>query len=279
MIYKAKFSNSFYEGNREGLINQIEECFKNKFGPKKKNIDKGKAIIVPHAGYMFSGPCMAYGYASLDKSKTIIIFGTNHLGIGKEGFILPKSVEGVELPIGRIYFDKELMEKISGLNFVEKNDLIVNEHSIEVQLPFIKYLSDSKVVPILINTFDKLKMAYFIDEILRIDNFSFVFTSDFTHYGVVYGFVPFEEEGKKLKEKIYLLDREIIENICNLDIENFEKNVKKTTVCGSNVLMLSMVLAKKINLKPYLLTYYTSGDITKDYSRGAIVGYASFVFK
>jgi len=279
MITKARFAGSFYSGGKESLIRQIEECFKSKFGPKKKEIDEVKAIIVPHAGYIFSGPCMAFGYACLDKTKNIVIFATNHRGIGKEAFVLPETIEGIELPIGKIYFDKEIIKKIGQLNFVERNDSIIYEHSIEVQLPFIKYLSNSKVIPILVNTFDKVKMAYIIDEILKIGDFSFVFTSDFTHYGIAYGFVPFEEEGKKLKEKIYLLDKEIIDNICSLDIENFEKNVKKTTVCGSNVLMLSMILAKKIGLKPYLLSYYTSGDITKNYSKEAIVGYASIVFK
>jgi AmmeMemoRadiSam system protein B len=279
MLCRARFANSFYEGNKEALIKQIEKCFKNKFGPKKKEIGKARAIIVPHAGYVFSGPCAAYGYASLDKSKTIVIWGTNHRRIGKEAFILPDSVEGIELPIGKVNFDRDLIKKIHQLDFVEKNNKIVEEHSIEVQLPFIKYLSNSKVIPILVNTSDEVKMSYFIDEILKLGDFSFVFTSDFTHYGIAYGFVPFEEEGKRLKEKIYLLDKEVIDNICNLDIENFKKSVKKANVCGGNVLLLSIILAKKMNLKPYLLIYYTSGDVVKDYGKEAIVGYASFVFK
>lgn len=270
---KAKFAGFFYEKNKEQLIKQIKKCFKHKFCIKK-NIG-ARAAIVAHAGYNFSGPSMATSYSALGNFDKIILFATNHNFFSSSHFIIPNKIKGIELPNGKIkffYFD---------IPYSQKNDYaILNEHSIEVQLPFIKYLNENaEVFPIIVNTSDLAIINEAINRILEKDNFKFIFTSDFTHYGINYGFTPFEEKGKKLIEKIYLLDKEIIEKIISLDIETFLKETKKTTICGVNVIACSIELSKKINLKPILLSYYTSAEITKNLNEFAIVGYASIVFK
>ncbi|MEM2772236.1 MAG: AmmeMemoRadiSam system protein B [Candidatus Pacearchaeota archaeon] len=268
---KSKFSGFFYEKNEKELIKQIKKFFSK---VKTQNIN-AKAIITAHAGYNFSGLAMATSYKALGDFDKIVLFATNHNFPSSSHFIIPNKIKGIELPLGKIkffYFD---------IPYTKKDDnAIINEHSIEVQLPFIKYLNENaEVFPIIVNTYDLSIISMIIDKILEKDNFKFVFTSDFTHYGINYGFVPFEEKGKKLIEKIHLLDKEIIEKIILLDIENFIQESKKTTICGSNVIACSIELAKKLNLKPILLNYYTSAEVTKDYNEFAIVGYASIAFK
>jgi len=278
MVYiKARFAGMFYEKSKEALLKQLENCFFHEYGPKDEKSLNAKAVIVPHAGYIYSGPAMAHAYRALGKIDKAIIFGTNHSAKGTEPFILPNKLKGYELPNGKIE-----IEKIDLDISAERNDeIIANEHSIEVQLPFIKYLNENaKIFPIIVNTFNLEEISYLIDKILEANNgFKFIFSSDFTHYGIQYGFAPFEAQGKKLIEKIHLLDKACIEKIFSLNATEFEKEARKTTICGVNVIMASIELAKKLNLKPILLKYYTSAEITKSYDNFAIVSYASIAFR
>lgn len=289
---KARFAGSFYEKNKEKLIKQIEECINHKFGPGKKELKiNGRAVIVGHAGYAFSGPSMAYCYAALKENERIFIFATNHRGKGnKDLIVLPKAVRSIEIPNGNISIDRDAWEKFRLIlsEYVEENEEIFkNEHSWEVQLPFIKYFfPKSKILPVIVNTYDKDKLYYFAEKTLEIDkslgkNSCFVFTSDFTHYGIAYGFVPYDVSGKSLKEKIYLYDKQCIDKIISLDVEGFENEARKTTVCGVAPIMLAINLAKIEKLSPMLLSYYTSSDIINDYDyvSHAIVGYAGIVFR
>jgi AmmeMemoRadiSam system protein B len=99
-------------------------------------------------------------------------------------------------------------------------------------------------------------------------------SSDFTHYGSNYGYVPFSSD---VKERIYKLDRDAIELIKNKDAAGFADYVYKTgaTICGQLpiILLLKTILFKKALLEQY----YTSGDITDDYANS--VSYASIVFR
>ncbi|MEM4318333.1 MAG: AmmeMemoRadiSam system protein B [Candidatus Pacearchaeota archaeon] len=277
-LLNAKFAGLFYESEKEKLWQQLQRLFR----IKDKKERKSKAIITSHAGYEFSGKGMASAYATAIDFERVFIFGTNHRGSGVKDFILP-SAEGFKNCLGKIEFDKVFIDSFPS-EIVEKNNAAINaEHSIEVHLPFLQYLKNSfKLVPMIVNTGEKERLGYFVSLIKNEikDNDLLVFSSDFTHYGFNYGFTPFSEKGKKLKEKIYQLDKNAIDKILALDYEGFENEALKTTICGTNVIKLAILMARELKLKPMLISYYTSSDITKDYDyvANAIVGYASIGF-
>lgn len=288
MERKAVFAGQFYPKTFGELDNSIRKSFLSKLGPgefpvkaRNRNIS---GIIVPHAGYQFSGACAAWAYKELGESKladVYIVIGTNHSGIGSD--FSTCLFEDWETPFGNIdinsSFGKALVSKCPLL----KNELEpeMNEHSVEVQLPFLQYvnksvLRDISFVPILVKSHDYKDICKLADAIADTDKkICVIGSSDFTHYGRDYGFVPF---AFSKKENLYALDGKALELIKKMDTKGFLEYSKKTTICGSGAIALTMEVCKNFGIKKgNLLCYYTSGDILNDYTNA--VGYASFAFE
>jgi len=281
---QAKFAGLFYEKGEVSLKNQIEGCFLDKRGPgalpikhKKSSI---QAIIAPHAGYIYSGPCAAWSYSDLAKMELadlFIIIGPSYLS-HESGF----SMETYETPLGMIRVEQQFARMLSEKGNIKQNKAIFEgEHCIEVQLPFLQYIYKKqaekiKILPILLSHDADLKaLALDLKELL-VDTGKkvvFIISSDFTHYGRNYHHVPFSTD---VKQKIYDLDGEAIELIKKMDSKGFADYVKKNmmTICGSIPIqfLLEMIDSNKIKLNQY----YTSGDISKDYKNS--VSYASITF-
>ncbi len=283
------FDGQFYEGSFERLDKQIKDCFIDKFGPSlplQKRTKNIKAVIAPHAGYMFSGPCQAWAYKEIAESKlpdVFVILGTNHTGLGARFSTL---LDDFETPFGIIkvdkQFGKELMKKFKLLKNDEK--AYSSEHSIEVQLPFLQFvnkdeLTKVRILPILIQdvSFDLLKELGEAIGKIKDKKIIIIASSDFTHYGYNYGYLPFTENKK---ENMYELDNKAIDFIKKLDSEGFlnYKKEKMATICGYNAIIALIEACKSLKVKNgKLLKYYTSGDISKDYNN--MVGYAAMVFE
>lgn len=164
-----------------------------------------------------------------------------------------------------------------------KNELEpeMSEHSIEVQLPFLQYvnkdrLKDVAFIPILIKSYDYKNICKLADAIADTDKrICIIGSSDFTHYGRDYGFVPF---AFSKKENLYNLDGKALEYVKKMDSKGFLEYSKKTTICGAGAIAATMEVCKNFGIKKSnLLCYYTSGDILNDYTNA--VGYASFSFE
>jgi len=282
-MIKPIVAGQFYAATFSELNKQIEECFNSKFGPgalplkrKEKEI---LGVIVPHAGYMFSGPCAAWAYKEIAESRfaeRYIILGPDHNGICSN---LTTSLEDWETPFGIVKCDKsfiiELLEKCED---IKKG--VIMEHSIEVQLPFLQYvckdrLKDLKIVPIVVpRRYNFKKIA---ERIVEIDkDVCIIISSDFTHYGPQYLYTPFTID---VKNKMYKLDGGAIELIKKLDPDRFLEYVdrKRATICGANPIAFGMEIINLLGVKRCeLLRYYTSGDIIGDYTNA--VGYAAMKF-
>ncbi len=269
---KEFVKGQFYEAERDDLIEQIKECFLH--GPGeilgKKEVKKLYGLIAPHAGYVFSGQCQAHAYKKVVNSdeKVFVIIGVNHRGSGN--FI---SIEDWQTPLGKVEVDKDYVRKIlDKCDFIKlSNEEHRYEHSIEVQLPFLQYVKkDFKIVPIILSEYSIYKdLAKVLDKGLVIAS------SDFTHYGFSYSYVPFSSN---IKENMYKLDRKAIDYILKLDSEGFLKFVKDNdaTICGYAAILTVIEVAKLRGAKKgELLKYYTSGDIT---NYDTAVGYAGIVF-
>lgn len=267
----ATFAGLFYEKNSDSLNKQIEECFKDKKGPRNFNLKRSKkifAVISPHAGYIYSGAAMAHAYKEIAEAEfadTYVIVGTDHTGIGNS-----ICLDDFETPFGIIRVDKDYCKQLIEKGF--KQDKMLNEHSIEVQLPFLQFVSkdrlkDLRIVPIVTNSLVEFPEA---DK-----NIVFISSSDFTHYGINYGYTPFLFNKKK---HMYELDKKAIEFIKNLDVRGFLEYINNTgaTICGYNSIASVINHCKYHGAKKAtLLKYYTSGDVVNNYMNA--VGYASMV--
>lgn len=319
-------AGTFYESDEIRLIKQIEGCFLSEFGPGKlpkksyvSNISsekKGKnekivktiSAIIPHAGYSCSGMCAAHAYLELSKHKidTIIILGTDHTGKGSG-----LSIKDWKTPLGIVKVDKEFCKLLienkesKDSNNLKYSNLIINEnshleeHSIEVQLPFLQYIYEHindhefKIVPITIsNDINYRKIANSLYDTIKSfekdtkKRFAIIVSGDFTHYGHNYGYVPFANlenysgKGVSVKENLNKLDKTAIDFILKLNDIGFVEYLNKTkaTICGKYGFVVLIELNKLLRLKGKLLKYYSSGDILGDYSSAA-VGYASIFFE
>ena len=268
---KPAVAGRFYAGSVENLKKQIEQSFNHRLGPGKipgvmGDTRKIKGLVVPHAGYVYSGPVAAHSYAALAADgfpKTFIIIGPNHTGMGK-GVAL--SMETFKTPLGEVPVDTDLAEQIT--KGVLKNDPGAHryEHSLEVQLPFLQYLnSDIRIVPITMHD-QSFKSAKELGEIMGIacqnKDVVILASTDFTHCGYMYSeFIP---PGKTAGEFAKAKDEMAIEHILSLDPQGLVNTVKKNriTMCGYGCVASMLYATKAMGAtRAELLKYASSYDI------------------
>ncbi len=254
-IRTPKYAGSFYPANKKELSDLIDKMLSS--SKQKKINGELKALIVPHAGYVYSGEVAAFAYNTLKShikknsssdSKRIILLGPAHHDY-IDGIY---SFEGEwATPIGKTKIHK------SGLSVVE-ND---NEHSLEVQLPFIqKVFSDSifEFIPIIYGINAPDLIAETCVELSN-DNSVIIASSDLSHY-----------LSYPLAKKV---DNKTINSILSLDLKKF---LQIGDACGKTGIAAVIMLAKKNNWKPVLLDYKNSGDTAGDKSH--VVGYSAVAF-
>jgi hypothetical protein len=292
MTRKTVYAGQFYEHNEQALDKQITECFEGKNGPGSlplfKRSGKIQAVIVPHAGYQYSGPCAAWAYKEIAESEfadIYIIIGPNH-----SSTINAITMEGYETPFGIARVDQEFVKLL-----LEKNDELkiddeahAQEHSIEVQIPFLQFATKDntenvhgnglKIVPILIHEIDYAKLGLDLKETILESGKKVVIivSSDFTHYGHNYHYIPFSTDVKK---KLYEMDGKFIEFIKNLNADAFLGYIDETqgTVCGA--FPIAVLLKTLKHAKIELLQYYTSADLDEESTYKNSVSYAAMLFR
>ena len=195
MIRKPIVEGMFYASDTDSLHNQIRKAFLSELGPGKEP-EKNKALlgaIVPHAGYIFSGACAAHIYQKIKKPETFILIGTNH-----SGHETCTTLQDFETLFGIVKNNKKVTQQLITLGIKENNQNHNQEHSLEVQLPFLQYLfEDINIVPILIGEDYKITTPKIKRVLGRLDNITIICSSDFTHYGYNYRYVPFRDNIKE----------------------------------------------------------------------------------
>ncbi|MEN8154789.1 MAG: AmmeMemoRadiSam system protein B [Acidobacteriota bacterium] len=274
------YTGSWYPSNKKELNKLLDGYFDNTgFSGENRSI---VGLISPHAGFSYSGKCSAAAFSKLKKRKDVkrvIILGVAHRG-GFRGASLC-NFSYYSTPLGKIRVDRMVMKRLSGYPGFSVSDRISRfEHSIENQLPFIqKALKDSdyKIVPILFSNLkpDEYKrMAKLIGRFVN-KNTIIIASTDFTHYGRAYGYIPFREN---IPENLRKLDMGIIEHIRKLDFKEYVKYKNKTgiTMCGFAPVGILIFLMNDKKCKTSITDYYRSADLNKDYSLS--VSYASIIF-
>jgi len=246
----AAVAGSFYSGDPEDLRGMISAYLAN----AKPEIPKGKlrGIIVPHAGYIYSGPVAAYGYKLLQNlpPKTlerIIILGPSHYAA------FPGMVESGHSSWGTPLGETETFS-IMVPAYPSAHE---PEHSLEVQLPFLQRVLEGKrfgICPILTGEISPKEGAAVLESAAK--NSFFVISSDLSHY------LPYNAAVTKDRMSISLIEA--------LDVDGFMKN---GDACGKTGIAIIMALAKKKGWKIVKLHYANSGDTAGP--KDGVVGYAA----
>ncbi|MEB3779131.1 MAG: AmmeMemoRadiSam system protein B [Desulfurococcales archaeon] len=273
-------AGTFYPSSRGELIKSIEDSFTHPLGPGKLPLEKftgGRSVgyVVPHAGYMYSGPVAAHAYLSLARERrpsVVVIAGPNHGMVGLGAAVYKDGLW--ETPLGDVEVDAEVSRLIVGYSrfFGFDEAAHVYEHSVEVQVPFLQYIygGDLRIVPITIGL-QTLEVSRDLGEaVARVvqDNgvdLVFLASSDFNHY--------------EPHDVTVVKDMKAIDSILGMDEERMYRVIEtdNITMCGPAPVAALIHLAKRLGGgKPVLLKHATSGDVTGD--KSWVVGYASIKF-
>jgi len=270
-----RVAGQFYEGRADSLRAQIEGSFKSKIGPGCLPTGPGNegrilGAVVPHAGYVYSGPVAAWSYSAIysdRKPESFVILGPNHHGVGS-GVSL--SLEGAwETPLGTASVDDALAKAILERSSIIDKDSEAHayEHSIEVQLPFLQYLfGQVRFVPISMMLQDletATEVGRDIAAAIKAKGADAVVvaSTDFSHY------VP--------KEVAHRNDDMAIQRILALDAPGLFKVVEERgiSMCGYGPVIAAIEACSAMGAKRgMLLKYATSGDVMP---MDEVVGYAS----
>ncbi len=267
-VRKAVFAGSWYEGTESALTDQIDGFLD---GAKTLVLDKPmRGLISPHAGLFYSGATAAVGYKTLraESVKRVLILALSHRHPFKGGSIL--DVTHYETPLGLIPVDRAACDEIvRHEHFACVPGAHGREHSLEIQLPFLQRVLGEgfTIIPIIVGHIDTDAFGAMADVLLPYwdDETVVVVSSDFTHYGEGYGYVPFD---KDIPENISKLDHGAVDRIEALDMEGFNSYVNDTgaTICGRKPIALLLTMARKKGYAAQELFYTTSGEKTGDYS-------------
>jgi len=287
---KPVVAGQFYPGQHDSCLSAIHECFEavNLSQSLPETIVAG---IVPHAGWTFSGDLAALVFSAIkqqhEKVNTFVIFGAAHSYFGTSPAIYDRGVWIT--PLGEVVIDEELADVVSGTGLAISNpNTHLSEHSIEVQIPFIQELfAGAKIVPVLVPPSEQaVALGEQIGEIVgRQEDKKIVCigSTDLTHYGPRYGFVPMGTGKNALAWAKNVNDKKFIDLALKLKpSELLASAVKDGSACGPGAVAATVAAAKKLGSKQgHLLGHTTSNEIMLQKmgtTSADAVGYAGIVF-
>jgi MEMO1 family protein len=271
-------AGSFYPSDAAELSVLLDNCFiSSPLGPgeKRSSVSASIAGMVPHAGYVYSGPCAAHLYTRIpDTMERLIIIGVNHWGRGHRAALSP--AQAWQTPLGQVEVDQEANAVLKkSVAFLKEDDFAhAQEHSIEVQLPFLqRVLRRFTFVPILLSDVSSeecSELGSAIADVCRLDsglsNKTFILAStDLSHY----------LSPKKTND----FDQMALEPVLRLDPPALLRIVEQENIsmCGVRPTAALLYAVKRLGLThARLLKHCHSGDVTP---MRKVVGYASVVFE
>ena len=265
-IRESVIAGSWYPGNPQELTQEIRRHLS-----QVQDVEVGgnlKALIVPHAGYMYSGGVAAHAYKLLQQQSfdRVLIVAPSHRTFFQGASIY--NLGGYRTPLGVVPLDQEivdqLMEQSGSIQYVPQAD--AQEHSLEIQLPFLQVtVGDFRLTPVVMGeqSLENCRnLANAISNVCRGKNILLVASTDLSH------FHPYEEAKR--------LDQIVIERLKAFDITGLDAALRggKCEACGGGPVMSVLLAAQALGAnKIKILHYANSGDITGD-KRG-VVGYLS----
>lgn len=286
-IRKASVAGQFYDANKISLEHRIKSCFLDERGPGilpeinqgNKNI---KGLVVPHAGFIYSGAIAAHSYNYLSKNgfaDTFIILGPNHTGVGSGVSVM---IEGFwETPLGTVPINNNIAEQLCK-GIIDKDYRAHSyEHSIEVQLPFLQYSAKKEkfdFVPICMAMQDlqtSQEVGNILADVIKNSNEKIVIiaSTDFSHAGFNYMSMP--PEGIRVDEYVEKQDKLAIERILKMDPKGLIDTVHENNIsmCGYGPVAVLLTATKILGINTAeLLKYGTSYEV---HTNSSCVGYGA----
>ena len=246
-------AGQWYNDDPEKLSGEINNFLN---GIKKENY-KVRAVIVPHAGYLYSGKVAAHSFKQIDENtKNVIILGTAHRYPLKG--ICAMDYEAYDSPLGEVRVNHRMKDLLKEKNVVSIPGADIEEHSIEIEIPFLKQqLKDFEILPMIVGKVDTEDFSNLLEKYTD-ENSVIVVSVDLSH---------FHNFGEAVE-----IDNSSIKNILELN----DSAIKDAEIDSPFAVMGLIKLAKKKNWKPKLLCYKNSGSVTGDKNR--VVGYSSIIF-
>ena len=265
---KPQVAGSFYPADRTVLQKFCETHL-----PLSAPHLSARAVILPHAGYIYSGETACRVLARVRVPEKNFLMGPNHRLYENEEFAIFPEGEW-ETPLGKMTVDSELAAAFLKASHNLKSDpgAHLSEHSLEVELPFLQTRNPkAKIVPLIVGTLDldrSRDVALACGAVLasRREEMLVVVSTDMSHY----------ESDKATRQK----DRYALDAIENLDEEALVRVVRehRITMCGFVPVYMLLVMKRLLGIrKATLVDYRTSADATGDLDR--VVGYAGFIFE
>ncbi len=270
-IRPSILAGTWYPADKNELLEMINKFLASAHIPVIKG--KIKAIIVPHAGYVYSGSVAAYAFKAIKGKmyKRVVMIGPCH-----RSFFYGVSVnlqKGYKTPLGivpvDIEFAKKLIQESDQIRYVPMAHAF--EHCLEIELPFLQVVLKKgfKIVPILMGEQDIYTCKKLADAILRLlkndkEPTLILASSDLSHY-------------HSYKEAVHM-DRILIQHVKQIDPDGLNTDTINgiCEACGKGAIMTVLFIAQRLGVKKaLLLKYANSGDVTGDHSR--VVGYMSAV--
>ena len=264
LIRKPCVAGRFYPGKRSELEKSVASYLVDT--PKEDAL----VLISPHAGYMYSGATAGMAFSSVNIPGRVILIGPNHTGRGPYASVM--AFGAWEIPTGKVEVDEELASRVLKSSPLFESDIEAHEdeHSLEVQLPFVHAVNPSaKIVPITVMRADRSECEEMGKALAGVvskekERVLIVVSSDMNHY---------ESDGvTRTKDLI------AIEKITELDARGLlEVTARKDiTMCGVLPTAIAIYAARALGgVKGRLVSYATSGEISGDMD--AVVGYAGII--
>ncbi len=265
MIRRPAVAGQFYPADPESLRNELDQMLEGRRPPETG--PHAIAVIVPHAGYVYSGRVAAATYTSVPLPSRAVLLGPNHTG---EGQAIAVMCEGSwRLPLGDAPIDSDLASAILSLCSSAQADATAHrrEHSLEVQLPFLLHLrKEIRFVPISVGTLrlqPLMDLGEALAEAIRGagEEVLVVISSDMSHY------LPADAAERE--------DRKALDRVLALDPEGLHRVVLKEgiSMCGGAPAVAGLQAARRLGARAArLIAYANSGDTTGD--DRSVVGYA-----
>ena len=260
-VRPAAVAGSFYPGDASALAAQVA-AYLGESGSGDRSRHAPKAIIAPHAGYMYSGAVAASVYTSLaacrGRVNRVVLAGPAHR-VYVPGVAVP-SVQAFASPLGSVRLDSVAIEALRALPFVQVNDRAhAREHSLEVHLPFLQtVLGEFSLVPMVVGDADPEEMAHVFETVWGGAETLIVASSDLSHY------LPYEAARER--------DRKTADAILGLDAR-----LAPEDACGAAPINGLLRAARNRSMAVELVDLRNSGDTAGD--RDRVVGYGAFAFR
>ena len=289
LVREPVVAGQFYPGSRAGCLRQIEGMLP---AALPKDVpQRPVAGIVPHAGWTFSGPtalAVLEAIRSRRSPKTFVLFGAAHRhGAGHALFAQGRW----ETPLGPIEVDDFLAREI----LARTGDLVADdpmaheeEHSLEVQLPFIRHLfPEAKIVPLTVVPDERAaEVGRAVGRTVQTLDADAVClgSTDLTHYGPAYGFAPRGYGAAAVRWVRQENDRRMVDLMLRLDADAaVAEAARHANACGSGAVAATLAAARQLGAERGILVGYTTSYDVLERETGradpsAVVGYAGVVF-